>query len=109
MPLYRLDFLDPDGAAQAPVRGMAGDFLARHMQTARSHGTAVAAATDSNVLVTRIDNAGNMKPSLIIRPDGTTAPPPQARHANPREVCRKSQGGSCFCTPCRAERAEGRS
>lgn len=101
--LYRLDYLNEDGstgeAVPDPILG--GDFLCRHMTTARSHAMPLAKVNGRAILVTRIGKAGQMRPSLVIQPDGTATRP----GGMAGEDCKAGKGqGACFCRNCRASR-----
>ena len=123
--LYRLDYCDTDGRATGAVKGRdigilpTGDVLTRHMTTARQRAIQAAAPTayapdGRRVLITRIDRAGRLRPSLVIRPDGSATTPPGM--ASTRDTCRAvgrpgtptDDGGACFCSACRAARKGGR-
>ncbi len=106
--LYRLDYLNDDGS-QEPVRDpiLGGDFICRHMTTARARATTVATRDERRVQITRIVGAGSMKATLVIGPDGTATRPSGTR-AVERENCTRATDDPCFCTACRADRREAR-
>lgn len=100
--LYRLDF-HPDGVAvHDPLLG--GDYLARHMSTARAYAAVAAGEERRDVLVTRIGKGGHLKATLIIHPDGSASRPPGSKPVSERDDCKKGSGQTCFCSPCRAAR-----
>jgi hypothetical protein len=109
MPLYRLDYVDEQGAIQVSVANDIDgrDFLSHHMQTARSFAKERATATGWRVLITRIGNAGQLRPSLVILPDGSALPPATAK--KDRNTCMRDTQRVCFCPSCRAARRESRS
>lgn len=97
MALFRLDF---EGGE--PVQNSTGrDFICAHMQTARERAIQTAGITGRSVVITRIGKGGQLRPSLIARPDGSCAKPPGVKG----ETCTANQGrGACFCRNCRAAR-----
>lgn len=104
MSLFRLDFLnDDDATAGAAVPGIAGDFLSRHMTTARKGAIQHAQASGRAILISRIGQAGIVRPCLRVYPDGTCKRP-AGTVAPPREDCTKDSGRPCFCSACRAAR-----
>lgn len=98
--LYRLDYLNPDGSTRGAVRVNAGtyDFLSRHASTARKRGMEEAAESGHPVLLTRIGNAGQMRPTLVMYPDGKCSPPSGMDSGHDAEA------RICFCRNCRAGR-----
>lgn len=109
MNLFRLDYCDANGTTTGPVLGSdigilpGGVVLTRHMTTARARAIHAADLAKSDVLITRISGGGAMKPSLVIRQDGTGKRPPGTRTANGPD-CVAGTGRSCFCANCRAGR-----
>jgi hypothetical protein len=108
VPLYRLDYVDEQGAIRASVANDIDgrDFLSRHMQTARQAAKNAAEASGSRVLITRIGNAGQLRPSLVILPDGSALPPATAK--KDRNTCTRDTQRVCFCPSCRAARRDSR-
>ena len=102
--MYRLDYADTGEAVREPL--LDRDYLARHMQTARAKAVATARHHSRPILISRISNAGNLRPSLVIEPSGRAHRPPSTKAVS-REDCRR-ETGPCFCSPCRAERREAR-
>lgn len=103
MPLYRLDFLAEDGTAAESVKVPAGwDYLSRHAQTARANALTTARETGRSILLTRIGEAGQTKPTLIIDPDGKSRAPAGMKSDH------DSLARVCFCAACRAQRAAER-
>lgn len=102
MSLYRLDFIDASGRPADAVRDpIMGDVLTRHMTTARARAIQAAQLAKRDVLITRIGKAGQMRPSLVVHPDGSASRPPGMGG----EDCKAGQGkGPCFCLNCRATR-----
>lgn len=98
--LYRLDYLNPDGSTAEAVRGgvACADFLSRHASTARKAAIQAAADSERAVLMTRIGNAGQMRPTLVIFPDGKCSPPAGMDSGHDAEA------RVCFCRNCRAGR-----
>jgi hypothetical protein len=77
------------------------DFMSRHMTTARTRAVEVAAETQRRVLISRIGSAGQLRPSLVIHPDGTAHRP----NGMAGEDCQDGPGKPpCFCQNCRARR-----
>lgn len=98
--LYRLDFLNDDGTTEA-IRDWLGDFLSRHMTTARKEGTQRAVDSGRKVRVSRIGKAGDIRACLVIRPDGGAEKP----EGMSGEDCKAGPGRPpCFCRNCRAGR-----
>lgn len=103
--LYRLDFIDSEGRAADPVQTLGRDFLSRHMTTARAYARAEAAATERAILITRIGKSGQMRPTLVIHPDGLSTRPQGTRTTGAGGDCTATPDGPpCFCANCRAAR-----
>jgi hypothetical protein len=112
--MFRLDYIDASGRIIAPVLGSeidtlsigasAADVLTMHAATARKHARAAAERSGHDVLITRIVGGGRLKPSSVVKPDGSNGRPPGSRPASRREDCKRDSGQRCFCTACRAER-----
>lgn len=106
--LYRLDYLDTDGDITGPVLCWhvgtfppTSDVLTRHMTTARERAIQAAAKWECDVLVTRIGKSGQLRPSLVLAPDGTARKP----GGMTGEDCKAGPGQPpCFCRNCRAGR-----
>lgn len=76
---------------------------ASHASTIRRAAGKLAEVNRRSVRVLR---AGTV--SYVIDPDGTRRPPNDVK-VSPREQCTASDDGPpCFCTPCRAQRREGK-
>lgn len=100
--LYRLDYLNDDGstAGAVPDPLFRSDMLCRHMTTARSRAIECATRDNRAILVSRIGKAGAIRPSLVIRPNGTASRP----GGMAGEDCTAGTGRTCFCRNCRASR-----
>ena len=98
--LYRLDYLTEDGSIGRAVLDpiLTRDYLSRHASTARRAAIQAAAESGDPVLLTRISGAGNMKPTLVIFPDGKCSPPKGMDSGHDAEA------RICFCRNCRAAR-----
>jgi hypothetical protein len=111
--MYRLDYLNLDGKTTGGVQGRhigilpTDQVLTQHMATARVHAKLAALRAECDVLITRIGKAGQLRATLVIHPDGSASPPPQAK-TDPRSTCVRREGKTCFCPTCRAERREQR-
>lgn len=100
--LYRLDYLNDDGSTAEAVRGVltCGDLLCRHMTTARSAAIGLAQDHSRAILVSRIGKAGQVRPSLVVKPDGSCTRPGGMKG----EDCVRDNGRTCYCRNCRASR-----
>lgn len=98
--LYRLDYLNEDGSTGAAVKHLGRDFLSRHMTTARAFAVSQAESERRAILVTRIGKGGQMRPTLVIKADGTASKP----GGMSGEDCVADKGRTCFCRNCRAAR-----
>jgi hypothetical protein len=116
MPLYRADFIDPEGKTRsavtaADVRALpederpgivpSGDLLTHHMKTMRALASAVAQRAEADVAIRSITGAGRIRTVLIAtfdgrfrRPDNTTS----------TVTADHNTDGPCFCAACRADR-----
>jgi hypothetical protein len=109
MALYRLDYLAPDGSTAGGVTGFAGmDYLARHASKARARAQEAAHESGCEVQITSIQNGGHLRPTLIVRPDGSARRPANSRPAPGRLECRAGLDARCFCAACRAARKAAR-
>lgn len=114
MPLYRLDYF-ADGRTTTAVQGSdigvltlaasAGDILTHHMTKAREYAKAAAKTSGCDVQIAGIIKGGQIKPRLIVSPDGTTSKPGSAKDAG---GCKAASGQTCFCPVCRAKRRDAR-
>lgn len=114
MPLYRADYIGTDGKIIGPVgeddagRSImgGGDLLTRHMQTIRPLAALAAKRAECDVLISRIVKAGSIKGALIAAPSGSFRKPDGMKVTDRGGEHKDS--GACFCSSCRAERAEKR-
>jgi len=98
--LFRLDYLNNDGSTAEAVKHLGRDFLSRHMSTARTFAVAQAESDRRAILITRIGKGGIVRPSLVIRADGSASRPGGMDGEN----CVRDSGRTCFCRNCRAAR-----
>lgn len=111
--MFRLDYLDANGAVLAPVLGHEVGILqpdratrpvkTQHATTARKHARAAAEQAQHAVLISRVIGE-DVKPTTTVQPDGRSGRPPGFKPASTREDCTQGSGQRCFCTACRAER-----
>jgi hypothetical protein len=114
MPLYRADYIGTDGKVTGPVlrrdvgEGIdaGSDVLTRHMQTIRPVAASAARRAECDVLISRIVKADSIKAALVATPDGSFRKP-DGMKVTDRGGEHKADG-PCFCSSCRAERAEKR-
>lgn len=97
MALYRLDYVDGEPVEAIPGIGV---FLSHHMMAARRFALTRADLDGRAIQITRINDAGQLKPTLIVNPDGTCSKPPGVDGGD----CRAESGVTCFCANCRAQR-----